>query len=251
MNGETPASDLPRGTATLLFGTSRARRGCCRRWATRTARSLSCTAGCCARRSSPTAAGRWTGRATPSSSPSPAPATRSAPRPTGSARGAPPTGRAGGPCTCAWLAYAALLGGRPGARGGAGRCQRRGGAQLGSDEALGESPATLAAILAERDDAAGFVAIELSDLGAVAAARGGPERAARLWGASDALHCRLGGRPLLIEAMVRSAFSPQVQCALGPERFEAERGRGEALPVEAALALALALAEPGDIAPIR
>jgi non-specific serine/threonine protein kinase len=119
---------------------------------------------------------------------------------------------------------------------------------LGIALLLSGDPAEAARLLAEsvRDHHANgeqhFVAIKLSDLGAVAAAQGEPERAARLWGASDALHRRLGARPLLIEAMVREAFTPQAQRALGPERFEAERLRGEALPLEAALALA----EPGD-----
>ena len=84
----------------------------------------------------------------------------------------------------------------------------------------------------------------LRELAQVAAAQGQPERAARLWGAAAAQHQVLLGRPLPAdEGPTLAQATESLRARLGAASFAAAWEAGQALPLEQAVADALAEAE--------
>ena len=98
------------------------------------------------------------------------------------------------------------------------------------------------------------IAEGLAGLAGVAVAAGGRERgagrAARLWGAAEALHEAAGTAPWPADRAEQARALPLARAALGEAAFAASWAAGRALPAEAAIALALApLAAGPDDAP--
>jgi hypothetical protein len=79
----------------------------------------------------------------------------------------------------------------------------------------------------------------LDDLGAVAGARGEPLRAARLWGAADALRELTGYTLSVGEAGFYEPYMSAVRSELGETAFRAAWEEGRAMTEEQAIALAL------------
>jgi predicted ATPase len=73
----------------------------------------------------------------------------------------------------------------------------------------------------------------------VAAAEGDVVRAARLWGAADALRTSIGALLSPAERAIEDVWLLPVRAALGPENYEAESDRGRRLELDQAISLAL------------
>jgi DNA-binding NarL/FixJ family response regulator len=75
------------------------------------------------------------------------------------------------------------------------------------------------------------------------------ERAARLFGAAEALHERIGSPPSVGQRKDHEPVIPAVLAALGEDAFRAAWAAGRALSVERAVALALETGSPAPVAP--
>ncbi len=106
------------------------------------------------------------------------------------------------------------------------------------DAALGRYRESLA-LAGERGDPR-LAAAALDGVAGVAAARGQAERAARLYGAAAALREHLGATVVPWEHPARERDLAAARAALEPAAFEAAWAAGAALPLEAAVAEALA-----------
>jgi tetratricopeptide (TPR) repeat protein len=80
----------------------------------------------------------------------------------------------------------------------------------------------------------------------VAAAEGDVVRAARLWGAAEAVRTSIGALLSPAERAIEDAWLPPARAALGPETFEAECERGRRLELDQAISLALGSADFGE-----
>jgi non-specific serine/threonine protein kinase len=89
----------------------------------------------------------------------------------------------------------------------------------------------------ELDDPRG-IAWSLDVFAGLLAAGGHADRAARLWGASDALLQRMGGSLNPTVAWIRDRYFEPVKMSLGPESFETARAEGRAMSPAQAVALA-------------
>jgi Tetratricopeptide repeat len=92
------------------------------------------------------------------------------------------------------------------------------------------------------------IAWVLSNLAIVARSRGSWKRAARLFGAAEALRESVGSSSLSLSPAERGAYETAVaatRAELAPDVFAAAWAEGRALPLEQAIACALAPAEPG------
>jgi tetratricopeptide (TPR) repeat protein len=76
----------------------------------------------------------------------------------------------------------------------------------------------------------------LAGLAGVAALNEEPERAARLWGAAEALRLSIGGRPAPAVRATHEQLQAQVRKQLGEARFDAKWAEGQAASVEQAIA---------------
>ncbi|HET8631250.1 MAG TPA: hypothetical protein VFL91_27845 [Thermomicrobiales bacterium] len=92
------------------------------------------------------------------------------------------------------------------------------------------------------------VGLALVGLAECAAALGRPERAARLYGAADAVFAGLGAsfRPLHADAAFHERYLRLAGAALGAGVFEAARAEGRALPLEEAVEYGLAADAPAE-----
>ncbi len=79
----------------------------------------------------------------------------------------------------------------------------------------------------------------LQRAGGVAAAEGEVVRAARLWGAAEALRTSIGALLSPAERAIEAAWLQPVRAALGQESYEAEWDRGRRLELDQAISLAL------------
>jgi hypothetical protein len=84
------------------------------------------------------------------------------------------------------------------------------------------------------------MAENLEGLAAVAAAQAQPERAARLFGAAEALRTAVGAPRPHAERAEHERHFAAARAALGEEAFAAAWGAGRAMPLEAAVSYALA-----------
>jgi non-specific serine/threonine protein kinase len=82
----------------------------------------------------------------------------------------------------------------------------------------------------------------LQGLGAVLGTQGDAARAARLFGAAEALLESLSATPSANEVAIAQQFVPPVQAALGEEQLDVEWKAGRAMSPDEAIALALAVA---------
>jgi non-specific serine/threonine protein kinase len=89
----------------------------------------------------------------------------------------------------------------------------------------------------ELDDPRG-IAWSLDVFAGLLAAGGHADRAARLWGASDALLQRMGGSLNPTVAWIRDRYFEPVKTSLGPGSFEVARAEGRAMSPAQAVALA-------------
>ena len=92
------------------------------------------------------------------------------------------------------------------------------------------------------------IAWVLSNLAIVARLQGSWERATRIFGAAERLHESVGSSSLSLSPAERGAYEMAVaatRAGLPPDVFAAEWAEGRALPLENAIAYALAPAEPG------
>jgi predicted ATPase/serine/threonine protein kinase len=93
------------------------------------------------------------------------------------------------------------------------------------------------ALCQESDDPRG-IAWSLDVFAGLLAAGGHADRAARLWGASDALLQRVGGSLNPTVAWIRDRYIEAVKTSLGPGSFETARAEGRAMSPAQAVALA-------------
>ena len=93
------------------------------------------------------------------------------------------------------------------------------------------------ALCQELDDPRG-IAWSLDVFAGLLAAGGDADRAARLWGASDALLERVGGSLNPTIAWIRDRYFEPVKTSLGPESFKVARAEGHAMSPAQAVALA-------------
>ena len=89
----------------------------------------------------------------------------------------------------------------------------------------------------ELDDPRG-IAWSLDVFAGLLAAGGHADRAARLWGASDALLQRMGGSLNPTVAWIRDRYFEPVKMSLGPGLFETAHAEGRAMSPAQAVALA-------------
>ena len=92
------------------------------------------------------------------------------------------------------------------------------------------------------------IAWVLSNLAIVARLQGSWERATRIFGAAERLHESVGSSSLSLSPAERGAYEMAVaatRAGLPPDVFAAAWAEGRALPLENAIAYALAPAEPG------
>ena len=93
------------------------------------------------------------------------------------------------------------------------------------------------ALCQELDDPRG-IAWSLDVFAGLLAAEGHADRAARLWGASDALLQGVGGSLNPTVAWIRDRYVEAVKTSLGPGPFETARAEGRAMSPAQAVALA-------------
>jgi predicted ATPase/predicted Ser/Thr protein kinase len=86
----------------------------------------------------------------------------------------------------------------------------------------------------------------LQRMAGVAAAEDEVARAARLWGAAEALRTSIGALLSPAERAIEDAWLPPARAALGPETFEAECERGRRLELDQAISLALGSGDLGE-----
>ncbi|MGH3131550.1 MAG: ATP-binding protein, partial [Gaiellaceae bacterium] len=86
----------------------------------------------------------------------------------------------------------------------------------------------------------------LQGLAAASSVQGEAERAARLFGAAEAMLEGIGATPSLTERSIQERFQPPLRVQLGDEAFEAELAAGQDLEPEAAIELGLEAAPPRD-----
>jgi hypothetical protein len=84
-----------------------------------------------------------------------------------------------------------------------------------------------------------YVPNTFEELAAIAAATGGPERAARLLGAAEALRVAHGTPLTPADRLAVDTATLAARAALGDEAFETARAAGRALTLEEAVAQAL------------
>ena len=104
------------------------------------------------------------------------------------------------------------------------------------DEARAQASEAMA-LCQEFDDPRG-IAWSLDVFAGLLAAGGHADRAARLWGASDALLQRVGGSLNPTVAWIRDRYFEAVKTSLGPGSFETARAEGRAMSPAQAVALA-------------
>jgi DNA-binding CsgD family transcriptional regulator/tetratricopeptide (TPR) repeat protein len=100
----------------------------------------------------------------------------------------------------------------------------------------------------ERDEAWG-IALGLGKSAILAQLHHDSERAARLFGAAEALHERIGSPPSVSQRRDHEPVIPAVRAALGDDAFRAAWSAGRALSVDDAVALALETTLPDPVTP--
>jgi hypothetical protein len=94
-----------------------------------------------------------------------------------------------------------------------------------------------------------FVLLALEGAAGVAGAHGQPERAARLFGATDAVRTALGVPVRPVDRPRYDRDVSAVRTALGPDAFAAAWAAGRALPLEQAITEALVGCRPNNQGP--